>query len=156
VEIEEKIEYSLSHLKTNYNYYRLDTMSDSVQQMKNMVLEVLDKYTFIEEYVNKPSVLTGKQIPIFVKYMSTILYLRRRLGFLVVPDEETFYDRIEDNDYTQFALIDDLVELYKLLVAFTTLACSYVTSKVDADNETLSTILPNIRKYLYKNLDFVV
>jgi hypothetical protein len=131
-------------------------MTDTVQQMKNMVLEVLDKYTFIEEYVNKPSVLTGKQIPIFVKYMSTILYFRCRLGFPVVPDDETFYDRIEDNDYTQFALVVDSVELYKLLVAFTTLACSYVTSKVDDDDESLGKILPNIRKYLYKNLDFVV
>lgn len=131
-------------------------MTDSVQQMKNMVLEVIDKYTFIEEYVNKPSVLTGKSIPIFTKYISSILYFRRRLGFLVVPDEETFYNRIEDNDYTQFALIDDAVELYKLLVTFVTLASSYVTNKVDMDDESLSKILPNIRKYLYKNLDFVV
>ena len=131
-------------------------MTDSVQQMKDMVLEVLDKYTFIEEYVNKPSVLTGKHIPIFTKYMSTILYFRRRLGFLVDPDEETFYNRIEDNDYTQFDCIVDLVDLYKILVAFVTLACSYVTSKVDPDDETLGKILPNIRKYLYKNLDFVV
>ena len=131
-------------------------MTDSVQQMKDMVLEVLDKYTFIEEYINKPSVLTGNQKPIFVKYMSTILYFRRRLGFLVVPDEETFYDNIEDNDYAQFDCVVDAVDLYKLLVAFTTLACSYVTSKVGDDEESLDKILPNIRKYLYKNLDFVV
>ena len=129
-------------------------MTDTVQKMKDMVLEVMDKYTFIEEYVNKPSVLTGKGIPIFVKYMSTILHFRRRLGFPVVPDDETFYDNIEDNDYTQFDLVNDPIELYKLLVAFVTLACSYVTSKVDDDS--LDKILPNIRKYLYKNLDFVV
>ena len=131
-------------------------MTDTVQQMKDMVIEVLDKYTFIEEYVNKPNVLTGNKIPIFTKYMSTILYLRRRLGFLLIPDDETFYNCIEYNDYTQFAIINGSVELYKLLVAFVTLACSYVTSKVDADNETLDKILPNIRKYLYRNLDFVV
>ena len=129
-------------------------MTDSVQKLKDMVLEVLDKYTFIEEYVNKPSVLTGKHIPIFTKYMSTILYFRRRLGFLVVPDEETFYNRIEDNDYTQFALIDD-VELYKILIAFITFACSHIADKLQ-DDESLDKILPNIRKYIYKNLDFVV
>jgi len=131
-------------------------MTDTVQQMKDMVLEVLDKYTFIEEYVNKSSILTGKQIPIFVKYVSTILYFRCRLGFSVVPDDETFYDNIEHNDYTQFACVVDAVELYKLLVTFTTMACSYVTSKVGDDEESLDKILPNIRKYLYKNLDFVV
>ena len=87
--------------------------------------------------------------------MSTILYLRRRLGFLVVPDDETFYDKIEDNDYTQFAAIND-VEIYKILVAFVIFACSYVTSKVEDDDESLDKILPNIRKYIYKNLDFVV
>ena len=131
-------------------------MTDTVQQMKNMVLEVLDKYTFIEEYINAPSILTDKSIPIFVKYMSTILYFRRRLGFPVVPDDEIFYDNIQDNNYTQFDLVNDSVELYKLLVAFVTLACSYVTSKVDDDDDSLNKILPNIRKYLYRNLDFVV
>ena len=131
-------------------------MTDTVQQMKDMVLEVLDKYTFIEEYINAPSVLTGKGIPIFVKYISTILYFRRRLGFPVVPDNETFYDNIQDNNYTQFDLVNDSVELYKLLVAFVTLACSYVTSKVGDDDDSLDKILPNIRKYLYRNLDFVV
>jgi hypothetical protein len=131
-------------------------MTESVEQMKIVVFDVIDRYTFIEEYVNTPSVLTGKHIPIFIKYMATILYLRRRLGFLLVPDDETFYDKIEDNDYTQFALIDDSVELYKLLVTFVTFACSYITSKVEDDDESLDKILPNIRKYIYKNLDFVV
>ena len=131
-------------------------MTDAAEQMKNTVFEVMDKYAFIEEYVNAPSVLTGKRIPIFIKYMSTILYLRRRLGFLVVPQDEEFYYKIEDNDYTQFASISDSVELYKLLVTFVTFACSYITSKVEDDDESLDKILPNIRKYIYKNLDFVV
>ena len=138
----------------NYNYRK--TMTDAAEQMKNMVFEVMDKYAFIEEYINQPSVLTGNRMPIFIKYMSTILYLRRRLGFLVVPDDEMFYDKIEDNDYTQFAAIDD-VEIYKILVAFVIFSCSYVTSKVELeDDESLDKILPNIRKYIYKNLDFVV
>jgi hypothetical protein len=84
------------------------------------------------------------------------LYLRRRLGFLLVPEEEVFYDRMEDNDYTEFALVDNAVELYKILVAFVTFACSYVTDKVQDDDESLNKILPNIRKYFYKNLGFVV
>ena len=87
--------------------------------------------------------------------MSTILYLRRRLGFLMVPDEETFYHNIEDNDYTKFANIDN-VEIYKILVAFIIFACSYVTDKVKDDDESLDKILPTIRKYFYKNLDFII
>ena len=83
-------------------------MTDAVEQMKNMVFEVMDKYAFIEEYINQPSVLIGRQMPIFVKYMSTILYLRRRLGFLLIPEDEVFYDNIEDNDYTKFVFIDDI------------------------------------------------
>jgi len=143
----------LSHSKTIIII--VETMTEAAVQMKNVVFEVMDKYAFIEEYLNAPSVLTGKGIPIFIKYMSTILYLRRRLGFLVVPDDETFYDKIEDNDYTQFASIDD-VEIYKILVAFVIFSCSYITSKVEDDDESLNNILPNIRKYIYKNLDFVV
>lgn len=130
-------------------------MTDAAEQMKNMVFEIMDKYAFIEEYINQPSVLTGNKMPIFVKYMSTILYLRRRLGFLVIPEDEVFYDRIRDNDYTKFANIED-VEIYKILVAFIIFACSYVTDKVQDDDESLNKILPTIRKYFYKNLDFVV
>ena len=129
-------------------------MTAAAEQMKNTVFEVMDKYAFIEEYVNAPSVLTGKRIPIFIKYMSTILYLRRRLGFLVVPQDEEFYYKIEDNDYTHFASIDD-VELYKILVAFVIFTCSHITDKVGDDDESLNKILPAIRKYLYRNLDFV-
>ena len=119
-------------------------MTDAAEQMKNTVFEVMDKYAFIEEYVNAPSVLTGKRIPIFIKYMSTILYLRRRLGFLVVPQDEEFYYKIEDNDYTHFASIDD-VELYKILVAFVMFACSHIADKL-GDDESLGKILPAIRK----------
>ena len=129
-------------------------MTDAAEQMKNVVFEVMDKYAFLEEYINAPSVLTGNRIPIFVKYMSTILYLRRHLGFLVVPQDEAFYDKIDDNNYTQFASIDD-VEIYKILVAFVIFACSYITDKVGDDDESLDKILPNIRKYFYRNLDFV-
>ena len=137
----------------NYNYRK--PMTDAAEQMKNMVFEIMDKYAFLEEYINAPSVLTGHKRPIFIKYMSTILYLRRRLGFLMVPDEETFYHNIEDNDYTKFALIDD-VELYKILVAFVMFTCSHISDKLGDDDESLSKILPTIRKYIYKNLDFVV
>ena len=130
-------------------------MTDAAEQMKSVVFEVMNKYAFLEEYINAPSVLTGNKMPIFVKYMSTILYLRRRLGFLMVPDDEVFYDRIEGNDYTKFASIND-VELYKILVAFVIFACAYVTDKVEDDDESLGKILPAIRKYIYKDLDFVV
>ena len=68
----------------------VDRMTEAAVQMKNVVFEVMDKYAFIEEYLNAPSVLTGKGIPIFIKYMSTILYLRRKLGFLVEPADEKF------------------------------------------------------------------
>ena len=31
-------------------------MTESVEQMKIVVFDVIDRYTFIEEYVNSPSV----------------------------------------------------------------------------------------------------
>jgi hypothetical protein len=73
----------------------------------------------------------------------------------LIPEDEVFYDRMEDNDYAKFASIED-VEIYKILVAFITFACSYVTDKVQDDDEILNKILPTIRKYFYKNLDFVI
>ena len=129
-------------------------MTDSAEQIKNVVFEVMDKYPFLEEFINQPSCLTSKHMPMFIKYMSTILYLRRKLGFLVEPADEKFYDNIEDNDYREFTSMDN-VELYKILVAFVFFACSHITDKV-TDEHDLHKILPNIRKYLYKDLDFVV
>ena len=60
--------------------------NDNVNKMQEMVLEVTNKYTFIEEYLLKPDVNTGNKMPFLTKLMTTILYLRRRLEFQVEPD----------------------------------------------------------------------
>ena len=75
------------------------------------------------------------------------------MGFLVEP-EESFYDSIERNDYAQFEEISDKMELYTVLVCFVTLACGYVNSTVD-DVESRERIINTIRKYYYRNKDFV-
>jgi len=128
-------------------------INENVRQMQEMVLEAMDKYPFIEEYLIQPDVNTGVRMPLLIKYITTILYLRRRMGFLVEP-EESFYDSIERNDYAQFEEISDKMELYTVLVCFVTLACGYVNSTVD-DIESRDRIVNTIRKYYYRNKDFV-
>lgn len=128
--------------------------NDNVNKMHEMVLEVMDKYTFIDEYFNKPDVNTGKKMPILVKFITTILYLRRRLEFHVDPSE-TFYGDIERNDYSHFEDISDKVELYKILVCFVTMACSYIDTTITDDDETRDKIVTTLRQYYYKNNDFV-
>ena len=126
----------------------------NVNKMQEMVLEVTNKYTFIEEYLLKPDVNTGNKMPFLTKLMTTILYLRRRLEFQVEPDE-TFYGGIERNDYSHFEDISDNVELYKILVCFVTMACSYVNAKVSTDDVSRDKIITTLRQYYYKNKDFV-
>lgn len=127
--------------------------NDNVKKMHQIVIDTMDKYTFLEEYLLKPDIITGKNMPTFLKMMSTILYLRRRMGFLVEPDE-SFYEDIERNDYTEFQNIKDDVEIFHLLVCFVTMACSYVNNMVE-DDDTRDKIINTIRQYYYKNKDFV-
>jgi hypothetical protein len=126
---------------------------DNVNKMHKMVLDTMDKYTFLEEYLSKPDINTGKRMPTLVKFITTILYLRRRMGFLVESDE-SFYDDIERNDYTEFENIEDDIEIFNLLVCFVTMACSYINDSVD-DVESRDKIINTIRQYYYKNKDFV-
>lgn len=127
--------------------------NDNVNKMRQMVLDTMDKYTFLEEYLSKPDINTGKKMPTFIKFITTILYLRRRMGYLVEPDE-SFYDDIQRNDYTEFENIEDDVEIFHLLVCFVSMACSYVDASVD-DVESRDKIINKIRQYYYKNKDFV-
>lgn len=127
--------------------------NSNVEGMHKMVFEVMDKYTFIEDYLLEPDVNTGNKMPLLIKFMTTILYLRRRIGFLVEPDE-TFYDGIERNNYAQFEEINDKIEVYKVLVCFVTMACSYVNASVE-DVESRDKIVNTLRQYYYKNKDFV-
>ena len=128
--------------------------NDNVNKMQEMVLEVMDKYAFMEDYLKEPDVNTGNKMPFLTKLMTTILYLRRRLDFLVELDE-TFYDDIERNNYSHFEDISDKVELYKILVCFVTMACSYIDTTIKDDDETRDKIVTTLRKYYYKNNDFV-
>lgn len=128
-------------------------ISTNVEKMKHMVFEVMDKYTFLDDYLKQPDINTGIKIPTFVKIMSTILYLRQRIEFLVEEDLEPFYDDIERNDYTDFENIEEY-ELFKILVCFVTMACSFVDSLIEDENSK-QTMINEIRRYYYKNKDFV-
>ena len=131
----------------------METPSNTnIENMKNMVNDVLNKYTFLDEYLLKTDIITGKRIPTFIKLMSTILYLRLRLDFLVEPSE-TFYNDIERNDYTNFQDLEEL-EIFRMLVCFVTLACTYIDGIVTEEDEK-DRIINTVRKYYYKNKDYV-
>jgi hypothetical protein len=119
-----------------------------------MVLDTMDKYTFLKEYLLKPDINTGKNMPTFIKIMSTILYLRRRIGFQVEPNEQ-FYNDIKRNDYTEFQNIEDNVEIFNLLVCFVSMACGIVDDMIKDDDESRDKIINTIRQYYYKNKDFI-
>ena len=126
-----------------------------VESLHANVLETMNKYTFLEGYLKQPDVNTGKPMPTFLKIMSTILYLRQRLGFQVIPNDEQFYNDIKRNDYTEFQNIEDNVEIFNLLVCFVSMACGIVDDMIKDDDESRDKIINTIRQYYYKNKDFV-
>ena len=127
--------------------------SNTIQEMQDTIEGVMDKYTFIESYMNQPNIRTGKRIPMFIKFMSTILYLRQKLDFLVEPTE-SFYNDIDNNDYSDFENLD-ITEIHKILITFVTFTCTYIEDKVEEEEERTK-IINRIRSYYYKNKDFAV
>ena len=121
-------------------------------QRRDIILGVVEKYTFIEDYLLSPKLGTNEPISAFIKLMSTVLYLRQRIGFLVESDE-SFYHCIEYNDYTEFSNIDP-DELYNLLITFVSFAVGYIKLCVE-DEADRDQIMSTIEKYYYKNKDFV-
>ena len=126
-----------------------------VESLHANVLETMNKYTFLEGYLKQPDVNTGKIMPTFLKIMSTILYLRQRLGFQVIPNDEHFYNDIKRNDYTKFQNIEEDVEILNLLVCFVSMACGLIDDMIKDDDESRDKIINTIRQYYYKNKDFV-
>lgn len=126
-----------------------------VESLHANVLETMNKYTFLEGYLKQPDVNTGKPMPTFLKIMSTILYLRQRLGFLVIPNDEQFYNDIKRNDYTKFQNIEEDVEILNLLVCFVSMACGLIDDMIKDDDESRDKIINTIRQYYYKNKDFI-
>jgi hypothetical protein len=126
-----------------------------VESLHANVLETMKKYTFLESYLKQPDINTGKPMPTFLKIMSTILYLRQRLGFQVIPNDEQFYNDIKRNDYTKFQNIKNDVEILNLLVCFVSMACGLIDDMIKDDDESRDKIINTIRQYYYKNKDFV-
>ena len=126
-----------------------------VESLHANVLETMNKYTFLEGYLKQPDINTGKIMPTFLKIMSTILYLRQRLGFQVIPNDEHFYNDIKRNDYTKFQNIEEDVEILNLLVCFVSMACGLIDDMIKDDDESRDKIINTIRQYYYKNKDFV-
>lgn len=132
---------------------KMEIETTNVEKMKNMVFEVMDKYTFLEEYLTQPDINTGRKMPTFIKIMSTILYLRQRLGFLVEKSEH-FYNDIGRNNYTMFQNITEDYEIFNLLVCFVSMACGLVYDMIN-DDESKEQIITTLRQYYYKNKDFI-
>ena len=126
-----------------------------VESLHANVLETMKKYTFLEGYLKQPDVNTGKSMPTFLKIMSTILYLRQRLGFQVIPNDEQFYNDIKRNDYTNFQNIKEDVEILNLLVCFVSMACGLIDDMIKDHDESRDKIINTIRQYYYKNKDFI-
>jgi hypothetical protein len=118
-------------------------MNDIQEKVEN----VPTQYPFIEEYLDEPNIITGKPGPIFIKLMSTILFLRQRIGFSV-DSTDTFYDCINQNNYSKFENINK-VELYPILLYFINIACMYICDNVD-DEEDIKKIIPKIQCYATK------
>jgi len=114
--------------------------------IKAITFEAMDKYTFIENYLFPPECNTLKKMPLFTKLLSTILYLRRRLGFKL-DTLERFCEYETHNDYSSFEKISDKVELYKILVYFVSMALGHVNSTITDDDETRDEIIKSIHKY---------
>uniref|UniRef100_A0A6C0IGR5 Uncharacterized protein n=1 Tax=viral metagenome TaxID=1070528 RepID=A0A6C0IGR5_9ZZZZ len=114
--------------------------------IKTITFEIMDKYTFIEDYLSSPHCTTLKEMSLLTKLLSTILYLRRRLGF-IVDTLEIFCDYETRNDYSNFEQISDKVELYKILVCFVSMALGHVNSTITDDDESRDKIINSIRKY---------
>ena len=114
--------------------------------IKTITFEIMDKYTFIESYLSSPDCSTLKKMPLLTKFLSTILYLRRRNGF-IVDTSEVFYDYDTRNDYSNFEQISDKVELYKILVCFVSMALGYINATITDDDESRDKIINAIRTY---------
>jgi hypothetical protein len=123
------------------------------ESLHSRVLETMDKYIFLEEYLKQPDIITGNKIPKIIKIISTILYLRQRLGFLVEPNED-FYNHITRNDYTEFQNIKEDFEIFNLLVCFVSMGCGLVDDMVK-DDESRDKIIKKLRQYYYKNKDYI-
>lgn len=118
-------------------------MSDLQKIVENIPIQ----YPFIKDYLDEPNIITGKSGPIFIKLMSTILYLRQRINF-PVKSSETFYESIEQNNYSKFENINN-AELYKILLYFISIACMFIYDNID-NEEDATKIISKIQSYSTK------
>lgn len=115
-----------------------------VEKKEEEKKEEEDKYAFIEEYLVQPNINTRKPIPILIKLISTILYLRQRLDY-EVDISESFYNNIKNNDYTIFQ-DSTQSELFKILVCFVSFTCGYINESVE-DEEDREKITTTLKEY---------
>lgn len=120
-------------------------MSNIQQKIENVPIQ----YPFIQEYLNEPNIITGKPGPIFIKLMSTILYLRQRIGFLV-ESTDTFYNCINQNNYSKFENINN-ADLYIILLYLINITCIHTSDNID-NEEDLKKVISKIQSYAIKQL----
>ena len=100
---------------------------NSDEEMQKFVM----KYPEINEFFDDPR---HQSMPVFIKLMATILFIRQKLGY-VVDNTEVFYCHISKLDPTLFSTVEK-EDLPILLELFVSVTCDYIcgADMIDMDD----------------------
>ena len=100
---------------------------------------IIDKYPEFDSYFRE-----SDPLPVFIKIMATILFIRQKLNYKV-ETTEIFYNHIHKikNDFFENVLDDDLPALLEM---FVNVGCNYINisnvALLEADYETVEEFIP--------------
>lgn len=118
---------------------------NSDEEMQKFVM----KYPEINEFFDDPR---HQSMPVFIKLMATILFIRQKLGY-VVDNTEVFYCHISKLDPTLFSTVEK-EDLPILLELFVSVTCDYIcgADMIDMDDvnaqESKSKVCVKMSRYL--------
>ena len=100
---------------------------NSDEEMQKFVM----KYPEINEFFDDPR---HQSMPVFIKLMATILFIRQKLGY-VVDNTEVFYCHISKLDPNLFSSVEK-EDLPILLELFVSVTCDYIcgADMIDMDD----------------------
>ena len=100
---------------------------NSDEEMQKFVM----KYPEINELFDDPR---HQSMPVFIKLMATILFIRQKLGY-VVDNTEVFYCHVSKLDPTLFSSVEK-EDLPILLELFVSVTCDYIcgADMIDMDD----------------------
>jgi len=116
-------------------------MTEYTVTMNEIAKMIRNKYSHINDYLFSEEAENG----LFFKYLATILYLRKRLGYRVETNEP-FYTYIHIVDSTVFQNIanDDLDKILQYVIF---VACSYIDDQDYFEPEHKKKILTALMCY---------